>query len=451
MNSLNPDVMIKGWCPGALRPMESGDGLIVRLRISAGIVTVALAEQIARWSRRWGNGQIDLTSRANLQMRGLAERHLPDLHDAMAERGLLDATAAAEAVRNVIASPLTGLDPSAVLDVRLLCRRLEERLAGDPSLHRLPAKFGFAIDDGGLLGLEDVAADVGFAARHTADGPAFDVRLAGAPGDRLGPCQPDAVGDVAEALIRMFLRVRTGRWSEIRRMRDLVAACGVEAIGRAAGLVRVDRTAGGSAGRPSGLLGIHRLGSAAFVAAGLPFGRIVAEDLAGVASVAAANGASAVRLTPWRAILVPVPSFSAARAVLAELAAGSFILDDDDPRRRVAACPGAPACARGTTPVRCDATKLADLVAGRPGLGVGLHVSGCEKGCAHARPASVTLVGRNGRYDLVLDGVASGLSIARDLTLEQAAEWVRHVVASQPVASKPVAGQPVPGLMGSAA
>ncbi len=23
---------IKGWCPGALRPMQSGDGLVVRIR-----------------------------------------------------------------------------------------------------------------------------------------------------------------------------------------------------------------------------------------------------------------------------------------------------------------------------------------------------------------------------------------------------------------------------------
>ena len=68
-----------------LRPMESGDGLIVRLRLTGGIVDVPLAQRIARWSSRWGNGQIDLSSRGNLQLRGLSIQHLPALHDALAE------------------------------------------------------------------------------------------------------------------------------------------------------------------------------------------------------------------------------------------------------------------------------------------------------------------------------------------------------------------------------
>src|SRR5580704_15537510 len=157
--------MIKGWCPGALRPMQSGDGLIVRLRISGGIVGVELARQIASWSRCWGNCQIDLTGRGNLQLRGLSERHLADLHDALAEWDLLPATAAGEAVCNVVSTPLAGLDPGAVLDVRSIVRALEHRLATDTTLHELPAKFGFAIDDGGSFGLAGVPADIRFEAR----------------------------------------------------------------------------------------------------------------------------------------------------------------------------------------------------------------------------------------------------------------------------------------------
>ena len=94
MSTAGADAIVKGWCPGALRPMESGDGLIVRLRITGGIVDVALAKRIAVWSRHWGNGQIDLSSRSNLQLRGLSAQHLPDLHDALAECDLLDLSAA---------------------------------------------------------------------------------------------------------------------------------------------------------------------------------------------------------------------------------------------------------------------------------------------------------------------------------------------------------------------
>src|ERR1700761_6539096 len=73
--------LIRGWCPGALRPMASGDGLIVRLRISGGILSTRIASEIARWAARWGNGHIDLTGRGNLQLRGLSPPQLPDLHE----------------------------------------------------------------------------------------------------------------------------------------------------------------------------------------------------------------------------------------------------------------------------------------------------------------------------------------------------------------------------------
>jgi precorrin-3B synthase len=115
--------------------MESGDGLIVRLKLTGGIVDVSLVERIARWSSQWGNGQIDLSSRGNLQMRGLSIQDLPALHDALAEVGLLDDSETGEAARNVASSPLAGLDPAAVLDVRPIAKSLEQRLATDASLH----------------------------------------------------------------------------------------------------------------------------------------------------------------------------------------------------------------------------------------------------------------------------------------------------------------------------
>jgi precorrin-3B synthase len=432
------DAMVKGWCPGTLRPMQSGDGLIIRLKISGGIVDAGLAAHIARWSRRWGNGQIDLTGRANLQLRGLSVQHLAELHDAMTEWHPLDRSAASEAVRNVISSPLAGLDPAAVLDVRPIVGALEQRLASDTTLHKLPGKFGFAIDDGGRLGLGGVPADVRFDAHFGADGPEFAVCLDGAslplcpdvPG--LGPCGPDVVVDVAAALAGVFLDARKGGQISIRRMGDLVALWGVEAIGQRAGLAHAgSQRAAGRPADPSMLLGTHRLGSAAYLGVGLPFGRIVAEDLGALAAAAMVNGGGEIRLTPWRAMLVPVPSMQAAHGVSRTVATSAFILDPHDPRRRIAACPGGPSCAHGTTPVHSDAARLAVELAGAPGWRRILHVSGCDKGCAHPNPASITLVARDGRYHLVRDGAASDAPALRDLTLDQAADHVRRIVADQ--------------------
>jgi precorrin-3B synthase len=437
---------VKGWCPGALRPMESGDGLIVRLKITGGIVPLALAAKIVDWSARWGNGEIDLTSRANLQLRGVSERNLPELHAALAEHGLLDGNADGEAVRNVIASPLAGIDPDALLDVRPLAKALEDRLVGDAALHGLPAKFGFAIDDGGRFRLHDVRADIRFEA---VAGPAFEIRLDGAD-DPIGLCQPDELVDAAAALAGLFARRR----ADVRRMRDLVARIGAETIAREAGLtqksasplegeVGAKRRVGGmvqpSLSQPTcGIITPHPAAKApptspsrgealwlVVLGIGLPFGRIAANVLTDLVKSASMLGIHELRLTPWRAIFVPLPSTAAAQTLFTDLAKTDLILDPADPRLHVAACAGKPSCLHATTKVREDATRLAAFA--NKASGVALHVSGCAKGCAHPRAAPVTLVGRDGKYDLVRDGAPSDAPLLRGLTLDEAAGYLREM------------------------
>jgi precorrin-3B synthase len=395
--------MIRGWCPGALRPMPAGDGLIVRLRLRCGILDGRLAQKVAAWSRQWGNGQIDLSNRANLQLRGVSPGALPALQDALATAGLLDDSAAGEAVRNVIASPLAGIDPDAILDIRPVVARLGERLAGDPVLHVLPGKFGFAVDDGGRFGLDDVPADVWFTACR---GPGFVVRLAGSR-DVFGPCSVDAVPETAAAIAKAFLRQ-----AGARRMRDVAA----DRIARSAGFRPVD-WGHGFRGHES-TVGVHRLGGAAFLGIGLPFGRIAAADLADLGAVA-----TELRLTPWRAVLLPVASVAEAHAITGQFLSDALILDPTDSRLHVAACPGAPACSQGSTVTRDDATILVSRLP--PGSGIAVHVSGCAKGCAHPRAAPITLVGRDGLYDLVRHGTAASPPSLRGLTLAQAAEHLR--------------------------
>jgi len=416
---------VKGWCPGALRPMESGDGLIVRLKLTGGIVPLDLAAKIADWSAKWGNGEIDLTSRANLQLRGVSAGNLPLLHEALTGRGLLDGDAEGEAVRNVIASPLAGIDPDALIDVRPLTKALEDRLVGDPTLHRLPAKFGFAIDDGGRFGLRDVRADIRFEA---VAGPAFEIYLDGADAP-VGSCEPDGLVEQAAAIAGAFLRY----CPDNRRMRDLVARAGVEAILDGI-LMRHSREGGNpfrATARADGWIpafaGIKASGRAGSVVlgVGLPFGRIAASQLTHLANSAAALGATELRLTAWRAILIPIPSEAAAQALAAELAEISLILDPGDPRPHVAACAGKPSCLHATTQVREDAAYLAPFA--NNAAGIALHLSGCAKGCAYPRAAPVTLVGHDGKYDLIRDGAPSDSPLLRGLTLDEAALYLREM------------------------
>ena len=114
---------IKGWCPTLLSPMQSGDGWLARVKPSAGVLTAAAARLIADAARRHGNGHIDLTSRANLQVRGLSPRSAEDFAETIITAGLANTNPSLEAIRNVMASPLGPDDPSASFDSHAVASR----------------------------------------------------------------------------------------------------------------------------------------------------------------------------------------------------------------------------------------------------------------------------------------------------------------------------------------
>ena len=119
---------IKGWCPTLLSPMESGDGWLARVKPSAGCVSAEAARLIADAARRHGNGHIDLTSRANLQVRGLSPRSAQAFAETIIGAGLASANPSLESIRNVMAAPLGPDDPSASFDSHAVARDVEAAL-----------------------------------------------------------------------------------------------------------------------------------------------------------------------------------------------------------------------------------------------------------------------------------------------------------------------------------
>ncbi|KTS17400.1 hypothetical protein NS228_12485 [Methylobacterium indicum] len=208
-------------------------------------------------------------------------------------------------------------------------------------------------------------------------------------------------GPAALAILRTLLLGLAA--SGARRMRALPDA---ERDALLDGLPRGDAPPAGTV-HPAGLHGRTLL-------AELPFGRCDAALLDRLAAWSELYGDGHIALTPSRGVALTARDESTA-ARLRDEAAG-LIVDPADPRRAVAACPGAPACASGGTPAQGDAPRLAAAFAAFSREGATAHVSGCPKGCAHPGPATLTLVGRpDGRYGVVLDGQA-GTDTDRVLT-----------------------------------
>jgi precorrin-3B synthase len=133
--------VVKGWCPDAWRPMAAGDGLLVRIRPPLGRLTRAQTLALCDAAIAWGNGEIDVTSRANLQIRGVTEAGWRGLVEALLAVGLIDPDPEREARGAMLVAP----DWRDGDDTQHIATALRERLADLPVL---PGKVGFAIDAG---------------------------------------------------------------------------------------------------------------------------------------------------------------------------------------------------------------------------------------------------------------------------------------------------------------
>jgi precorrin-3B synthase len=350
--------IIQGWCPGALRPMMSGDGLVVRVRPRGGRLTTAQAVAIAELSTRHGNGQLDLSNRANLQIRGVTQGSYPALIKGLREIGCLDETAEIEARRNIMVSPFwTETD-----DTLAIYTALAAELAAE-NAPQLPGKFGFSID---------LSAD-----NQLASAPA-DIRIEAAEGGILVRGEGFATGALAsDAKAAATLAIALAHWftqtGHIQNGRGRMAT------------VFADLTSEDRHNRLPAAFQTHparsanpwppQIGSCAkgmFI--GFAFGQMQAQTLADLAKF------GDLRLTPWRMVLVEK------LATPPDLA--GLITSPDDPLTRVVACTGAPGCPQALAPTRALATALAPYVP----TGKTLHVSGCSKGCAHPASANYTLV-----------------------------------------------------------
>jgi precorrin-3B synthase len=366
---------IKGWCPSAYLPMLSGDGLVVRVRPRAGRLSAAQASGIAALAERHGNGLIDLTGRANLQIRGVSAAHHPALLDGLAQLRLIDADEECEAQRNVVVAPFWSEGD----DTHLLATELERALAAKPL--GLPSKFGFAVDCGPARALAKTPADIRI--ERGSEGRLI-VRADGAEqGRAVERC--DAVA-VALSLAEWF--VESG---------GATAGRGRMASHLAGGARPPDRLAGNAPRTPALAMpgpGLHDDGALV----GLAFGQMQGETLNFLAGLG-----SGLRLTPWRMVLI--------EGLRETPQHDGLVTDAGDPILRVTACTGAPACPQAHAETRVLAATLAPTLA----KDARLHVSGCAKGCAHPGPSSLTLVGTDDGFDLVRDGGTRDVPAVRGL------------------------------------
>lgn len=380
--------------------MCSSDGLILRLRPPGGSLTIADLRRITEGATHYGNGIIEITRRAALQIRGIAdEGDAARLRGDLQAHGLVDDDAQAESARQVVHDPLGAPDIGLALERALIDAAREDAAQEDAGLASLPAKFGFLIDLGAPRRLAATPGDIRI---ERADDGGLCLRAAGCD-QALAVMQADVIPH-AITLARAFARHPAVTAGRIHRMKALMESGEGGDLYRDAGLGQLRRTSPADPGAPP-RPGASDTGTLA----ALPFGQIGAQALHRLADLIDGSGI-ALRLTPWRALRLP----DADPALTSKLAAIGFITDPDDPLTGIDACPGAPACASGMIETHALARELAATLP-RAIRDRGLHISGCGKGCARSAPAALTVIGTAQGHDLVQDGTVRDKPMARAL------------------------------------
>ncbi|MEV0265713.1 precorrin-3B synthase [Streptomyces sp. NPDC050617] len=397
-------------CPGALRLHPAADGALARIRIPAGLLTARQATALAHLAVELGDGCLDLTSRGNVQVRGLA----PDRGAALAVRlrmaGLLPSDRH-ERVRNIAASPLAGLDEAGHADVQGWARELDALLCADPDAARLSGRFLFGLDDG----RGDVAA------------LAPDVTLIAGQGGRAtlgygtaGPALGLAAEDAPRAAVlaaRGFLSARDGSGTDAWRVADLpqdqrprADALAARLADAGIGSTPLPRTAPplGAPPAPGLVPGPH---GAYALSVAAPLGRMTVAQWELLIETATRDGNGELRVTPWRGIVLPGLGAAAAPARLAALADAGFVTSEASPWHGAGACAGRPGCAKSLADVRADA---AAALSGRSGGGLPVYWSGCERRCGHPGGDWVDVLATGDGYRIAVQPVPDGVPIGSD-------------------------------------
>jgi precorrin-3B synthase len=359
--------------------MASGDGLLLRVRAGARTLHAGELRCLARLARTHGNGLLEITRRANLQLRGLSEASLAGAQAELLRRGLVDVSPEREARLGLLVHPLSGLDDRCA-DLGALAREIERQLTAADDLTGLSAKFGVVLDGGGYA--LEVAADLRVDVRSADPFLAF----VSAGGAWLGATLVDDAPQAILALARTALMLSPGR-----RLRDVILEHGLAPLSASIAHLIVLAPLPAESPEAGSWIG-HHTGKRTWFGLGIPFGAAETGQWDALATLAERHGSAQIRVTPRRTVVLPDVPLSEVPALVDGARRSGLIVDPRDPLLNVVACAGAPACRSAHHETRAFALSLLRPLGARLSSGATLHVSGCSKSCALDGPADYTVV-----------------------------------------------------------
>ncbi len=393
------------------------DSFMLRLRIPGGILSAHQLRGIAEIAERWGAGRADLTTRANLQIREFQPKDIVHVLNRVQSLGLTARGSGADNVRNITATPTTGLDPAELYNVAPLADALHFYILNSRDLYELPRKFNVAFDSGGSISVLADTNDIGFQAVRVSDGKEvppgiyFRVLLCGITGHQqfATDCglllRPEQTVAAAAAMMRVFIEHGDRTDRRKARLKYLVDRWGMEKfIAETEKLLAfpftrlsAEQCEPRSPVDRAGHIGVHPQAQhdLHYIGVSIPVGRLPVAEMLAIAKIADEFGSGELRLTVWQNLLIPNIHASRVAEAVERLREAGLDCTAGAVLRGTIACTGSRGCRYAATDTKTHAVELAQMLDARFRIEqpVNLHVTGCSHSCAQHYVGDIGLMG----------------------------------------------------------
>ncbi|MBD2038626.1 precorrin-3B synthase [Leptolyngbya sp. FACHB-321] len=398
-------------CPGLFQPSAAQDGLLLRLRIPGGLLTVPQCEAISDLADQFGGGYVEVTNRANVQIRELQAGITTEMLDRLQNLDLAAPIAAVDSLRNIMCSPTAGIDRQQLLDTRPFVAAWNRYLTTRPDFAVLSPKFSVCFDGGEAVSVRDRPNDISLVAVKIGEAVWFRLHLnlgerGAAPCDVKVLIKPEESLQVLSAIAEIYRDYTSAIDTTKRRkprLKELLHDWGVENFLQAVArhlpfpLQRSERTDNVSLTNGYQHLAIHsqRQTGLSYIGTILPLGRLETQQLRGLATLAAHYGSGILRFTPWQNVLLPDLQTSQIAVVQQKVEQLGLHTSATHPQSAIVACSGTTGCKSSATNTQADALALVTYLEQHIALDcpINIHFSGCEKSCAQHHTSDIALVG----------------------------------------------------------
>ncbi len=409
------------WVGVFYRPVTPGK-FMMRLRIPNGILSSEQMRVLGEIVQRYGDdGNADITTRQNLQLRGIRIEDIPDIFQRLKSVGMTSVQSGMDNVRNITGSPMAGLDADELIDTRELVQKVQDMITnygqGNYQFSNLPRKFNIAIEGGRDNSVHAEINDIAFVPAYKEGELGFNVVVGGFfSAKRCEAAIPmnvwvrpnQEVVDLCRGILEVYRDNGLRANRQKSRLMWLIDEWGIEEF-----RTRVANQLGyplATAAEKDAIdwekrdhLGVfpQKQEGLSYIGLCVPVGRLFADDMFDLARIAEVYGSGELRLTVEQNVIIPNIAAENMPTLLTEPLLAKFTPNPTPLQRALVSCTGAQFCNFALIETKNKAVDLIRQLDAELNIprGVRIHWTGCPNSCGQPQVADIGLMGTKARKD----------------------------------------------------